>query len=291
MTSKITNVVYEIGAHTQFSGKIYETLCKSINLGMYSTQFFMGNPQSTNRAKILDKDIEDSKKLLKKFPLHVFSHFPYVSNLAGSVDSLAWQDNEVQNTKTLQVIKSLEYELSILSNFPSNGVVIHPGNFKDRDKGLKAISQSINKINFVENSKILLENSAGQGNSLATTFKEIKYIIDNVDSDKRKYIGVCIDTCHLFAYGDYDISKISEVDRMFSDFDNIIGMEYLKLIHLNDSETPFKSRRDRHACLERGYIWKNDNSSLIHLLKKCSMLKVPLVLETEIEDMLNRSLS
>jgi apurinic endonuclease APN1 len=285
MSVKVTHVEYELGVHVPFAGNIYNTLQKSIDLGMYSVQFFMGSPQSTNRSKISEDDLSKSKKLLDRFPLKVFTHFPYVSNLAGSVDCLAWEGNIQQDTKTLKVIESLQYELSVLSHFPNNGVVIHPGNFKDREIGLVTITKSINKLEFLPNSKLVLENSAGQGCSLATTFEELKKIIDNVDIDKRKHIGICIDTCHLFAYGDYDISKVTEVDRMLTDFDNIIGIKYLSLIHLNDSETPLRSKKDRHACIGKGHIWKSDNSSLLHLLKKCSDLKVPFILETEIEDM------
>lgn len=284
---KVNFIKHNVGAHTDFNGFIYKTLEKSLSHGMYCTQFFMGNPKSCKRTIISDDDIDKSKKILEKFPIRVFSHFPYIANLCGSVKNLAWQDNQESKNDDIKlrvVLDSLEYELEILSRL-NGGVVIHPGTYPDRKEGLATISKSINKINFSENSKLLLENSAGQGSSLATTFEEIKYIIDGIDIDKRKNIGVCIDTCHIYAYGTYDLSKKSEVDKMFCDFDKIIGKEYLTLIHLNDSICEKGSRKDRHACIAQGEIWKKDDSSLFYLLEQASDREIPCVLETEISDM------
>jgi deoxyribonuclease-4 len=277
---------YQIGAHKSFSGKIYDTVYDSINSGMYVTQFFMGNPYGFDRAKITTEDIQNTKRLIKSYPIDIFTHYPYVANLAGSKETLAWNGDEKQDNKTGYILKSLEYELSVLSNFPNNGVVIHPGNFKDRNRGLITISQSINKINFTENSKLVLENSAGQGTSLATTFQEIKTIIDNVDEYKRQNIGVCIDTCHTFAYGLYDLSITSQVEKMFNDFNAIIGLDKLSLVHLNDSKEKYGSKKDRHELLKHGYIWKHDDSSLKYLIQKCKQLNIPCILETQESDMI-----
>lgn len=290
--NRVYDVSWDVGAHTGFTGKICDTLWNSVNYGMYATQFFMGNPQGFDRANISFNDIAESKKILSKYPMHVFSHFPYVANFAGSVASLAWNGDAAQDNKTSYILKSLEYELSVLSNFNSlrNGVVIHPGSFKDRKKGLDAISKSINKINFTSDAKLILENASGQGNALATTFLELKTIIDGVEGSKRGNIGVCVDTCHIFAYGDYNLSKISEIDRMFTDFDNIIGLDRFTLLHLNDSETKLQGKVDRHACLGKGYIWGEDFSSLKYLLDKCESFGIPAVLETRGMDMITLAL-
>lgn len=145
---------------------------------------------------------------------------------------------------------------------------------------------SVNKINFRSGSKLVLENSAGQGTSLATTFKEIQTIIHCVSEEKRGNIGVCIDTCHIYAYGDYDLSLKGEVDRMFREFDVIIGAEKLSLIHLNDSETVRGSKKDRHALIGKGNIWKRDLESLMYLLDTCKIRRVPLILETDMSDII-----
>ena len=148
----ISYLKWEVGSHTEYSGSIYNTLKLSIFRGAYTTQFFLGSPQSTTRSKVSENDIEKSLELCKRFPMKIFSHFPYISNLAGSVQQLAWSGSKEQDTKTLAVLAGLEYELNVLSKL-DGGVVIHPGNHQDRKKGLSIISKSINKINF---SKILV---------------------------------------------------------------------------------------------------------------------------------------
>lgn len=284
----VSYVPWSVGAHTCFEGSIYNTLKLSICRGMSVTQFFMGNPKAFNRHQANQQDLNKALRLCDRFPMHVFSHFPYIANLAGSVNQLAWEGDFAQDAKTTKVLHSLEYELSILAQFKSgrSGVVIHPGNYKDRKVGIAKIAESINKINFTEGSKLLLENAAGKGCSLATTFQEIKEIYDQVDEKKQKYIGVCVDTAHICGYGEYDLSKCKEVVRMFDDFDRIIGLDKFTLLHLNDSVVPFGSRKDEHACLGAGQIWWESFDSLILLMDMCKKHEIPAVLETHSLDML-----
>lgn len=279
---------WKVGAHTRFSKKISDTLWTSVNYGMHALQFFMGSQRSFNRANISPDDIIECKKILKRWPLHVFSHFPYTANFAGSIKQLAWDSDETQDRKTMHIIKQLQYELSVLSNFDTlrNGVVIHPGSYPDRKKGMKAIAKSINKIEFTKGSKLLLENSAGEGNKVPATLEELAYIIKHVDKKQLPYVGVCIDTCHLFAVGDYNLSKVSEIDRFFADFERLIGIERWTLLHLNDSETPRGSHVDLHACLGTGHIWSESFDSLIHLMNMCDKYGIPAVLETHGLDMI-----
>lgn len=279
-----------VGSHMRFRDNIADTVISSLNKNMASVQFFLGNPKCiSKRAYIEEADINRVKEL---DPINIFTHFPYCVNLAGSISlkCLAWDDSKNEKRLLCESIllgglKSIEYELKITSSFNKvkNGVVIHPGNWPDRKEGLKAIAASINKIKFPKGSTLLLENSAGQGNSLATTFEEIKAIIDDLNEEQKQYIGICIDTCHIFAYGDYDLRECKEVDRMLSDFDKLFGRNMLKLIHLNDSTTKLKSRRDNHAFIGEGYIWKDNITSLIHLLNETA--GIPTVLETTPDDM------
>jgi apurinic endonuclease APN1 len=253
---------------------------------MYSVQFFMGSPYSYNRAIISASDIAKCKKILQRFSMTIFTHFPYIANLAGSKKSLAWKDDNAQNNRTLYLLKNLQYELNTLSKLNTKtGVVIHPGNYPNREKGLLAIVKSINKLEFAPESKLILENSAGQGTSLVTSLAEIKTIIEGVYIEKRSHIGVCIDTCHLYAVGEYDLSLSKEIDRFFQDFSSLIGLEYFTLLHLNDSKTPKGARVDRHACLGTGYIWKKSIVSLQHLLNKCQISSIPIVVETNYADL------
>ena len=281
---------WEVGSHTKFSNNIYITLKESIFYGMTATQFFFGNPKSFIRHRSTLEEINLSKKLLSRFPMHVFSHFPYVANFAGSVKQLAWDGDLEQDAKTQIIINELEYELRVMSNFSMdgkrNGVVIHPGNYKDKQLGLSTIAKSINKITFAEGSTLILENSAGQGCVLASTFKEIKEIIDQILPDKQKHIGVCVDTAHICGMGEYDLSKCSEVTRMFEEFDKIIGLNKFTLLHLNDSVVALGSKRDEHALLGTGHIWSGGFESLILLLDTCKKYGIPVILETHGLDML-----
>lgn len=283
----VHNLEWNIGSHISWNQTFEKTIYHAIENGMYAFQVFMGNPKSFKRSVISKTDIERSQKLIDRFPIFVFTHSPYLYNLAGSKDILAWNGDESQDSKTLSVIKSLEYELNVVSNFnvKGNGVILHPGNHIDRHKGLLTIAKSINMINFEENANLLLENTAGQGTSLATTFKELKTIYDNILPEKQKYIGICVDTAHIFGYGEYDISKVSEVERMFTEFTQLFDISMLKLIHLNDSKVPLKSRKDRHELIGEGLIWGKSKDSLYVLLEYCKNNNIPMVLETNQTDM------
>lgn len=284
--SHVYTMPWQVGAHTGFKGKIFDTLKTAIGYGMYTVQFYMGSSQSYARTIVSLDDISNSMALVKRYPLNVFSHYPLITNLAGSKEVLGWTGDGRIDGMLKTTIKNLEYELSVLSNFPVNGVVVHPGNHNHTKKGIEAICKTINKINFPDNSRLLLENTAGGGTSLARTLSEIKEILDGVDEKKRDNVGVCIDTAHLFAYGDYDISKKEIVQKFFDDFEEIIGLPKLWLIHLNDSKIPLKKRVDRHALLKTGYIWGESDESLLTLLNLAEKNNIPLVLETHGLDML-----
>jgi deoxyribonuclease IV len=284
---KIYTQKWCVGAHTAFSGSIAKTIRTSIDYGMYTTQFFLGNPKTIKRTIISEKDIEESKQLIEQYPTSIFSHFPYIANLAGKKNELAW--TTYNDNTLLYCMNQLEYELQVLSNFKVNGVVIHPGNYKDRKIGLKTIAKTINKLKFPENSRLLLENSAGEGTKLPVSLTEMKEILSNIEEEKLKHVGVCLDTCHLFASGEYDLCKISEVKRLFNEVVKEVGIDKFWLLHLNDSEKDFGSKVDRHACIGTGRIWENGFDSLIYLLDKCEQNSIPIVLETHGLDMITLS--
>ena len=290
MTTDIYVIDWNIGAHMRFNQKITPTIIEAINCGMYTVQFFMGNPKSCNRQRISEDDIKEAKIFTTKFPLYIYSHFPYIANFAGKSvnDGLAWNGNNSIDMFLTHIINELEYELYVLSRI-GHGVVIHPGSYPDREKGHLTVAKSLNKITFPKGSMVLLENSAGEGNKLCRTFEELKIILDHVDDEKKSNIGICVDTAHIWGNGSYDLRKISEVDRMFNDFDRIIGLEYFKLLHLNDSEVQLGAKKDLHACIGNGFIWKDGFNSLLHLLDTCKHLNIPMVLETDGSDMITLS--
>lgn len=291
-----TQCKWNIGAHTQFDGSLARVIETSAKHDMTVTQFFYGSPKGYSRCKPNASDMTAAQKLLKKTPMFTASHYPYIANLAGSMEQVAWgrdgegtaESQEAQNTKTLKVLTGLQYELSQLAilNPGQCGVVVHPGNFKNRSRGLQAISETIDKIEWTPGGLLLLENSAGQGSVLATTFTELATIINGCSDESKEHIGICVDTAHIWGVGDYDISKVDEVDRMFDEFDRDIGLDRWKLLHLNDSSVPIGAKKDRHARISTGSIWYDSPHSLIHLLNRCKELGIPAVLETHRIDML-----
>ena len=277
---------YKIGSHMQFSKNLYNTLNNAICNGMYSVQYFLGNPQSTSRCRLCEDDMMKCIQLVDRFPLSVFSHFPYISNLCGSVSSLAWNGDKSVDSKLEKLIDELEYELKVASLFSDykSGVVIHPGAYPKRSEGLETIAKTINKINFSEDSKLLLENCAGEGNRLCRDFIEISNIIENIDESIKDNVGVCVDTAHIFGAGYFNLSNRDEVDKMFKEFDKYIGLSKFSLLHLNDSVEQFGSRKDRHGLLGEGYIWGKDDEALHYLIIRCQELNIPIVLETTPND-------
>lgn len=268
------------GSHIKYEGNLENTIKNALTSGMNSCQFFLGNPQSFNRSKISEEDIKKAKELSLRYNLKCFSHAPYIHNLCGSKACACWSGNDLQDQKTQTAIKSLEYELDILGCI-NGGVVLHPGVFSDRKKGTEIIKQSIQKIQFKDHYKLLLENSAGQGDSLGVIFSELKSMIPP-ECDKN--IGICLDTAHIWGAGVYDLRKESEIVKMFTNFDEIFGLSKLELVHLNDSMVPFSSRKDRHELITKGEIWKKDITSFKILLKNLERRNIPFVLETEPED-------
>jgi len=279
---------YQAGSHVPFTGTITSSIMFGIQNGMNTIQFFMGNPKKYNRTIISEEDLETSKKILKKFPINVFTHFPYSANFAGSVkDGLAWNNNPQIDYSMGIKIKGVEYELKTLSSLgmKNTGVIIHPGSFPNREEGHKTVSKSINKINFPKDgSKLLLENCAGEGTKLCKTFTEIKKVLDLVDDDKKDSVGVCVDTAHIWGAGTYDLSKIEGVKKMFEDFESIIGIEKFKLLHLNDSKASFGSKKDLHQLIGQGQIWGKNIEPLRFLLHKCEENNIPILLETTPSD-------
>jgi apurinic endonuclease APN1 len=299
--------IWNIGSHVSFEGNVTRSIKHAINNGMYSLQIFLGSPQTYDRACISENDIKDSANLLSKFPTNLFIHTPFLFNLCGSVKQLAWEGNSKQDSITSKVVNSIQYELEILDRIHKRiipkskdkvrmGVVVHPGNYPDVKKGLEKIAETINMINFPKNLnvKLLLENSSGGGNKLATTFEQIGTIIKNIHPYKRKYIGVCVDTAHIYGFGSYDLRKIDRVKQLFSEFDEYIGLEYFSLLHLNDSSKSstdkrkdafLGSKKDVHELIGYGYIWENNVEPLIYLLNRCKELNnTPIILETSPSD-------
>jgi apurinic endonuclease APN1 len=285
-----------LGSHIYFSNKIADSIRSAQRLGMYSTQFYMGCQRRYKRATITNNDIEETKQLLNKYPTHVFTHSPVTYNLAGSSEqkSLAWAGNSSVDDMINSLLKSLNYELDIISQFGGVGTVIHPGYCipgtcncqKDSEQAaIAAIATTLDMVTFKGKECILLEVCAGETNRIGSSLFQLAEIRSRTRN--RENIAFCVDTAHIQGSGQYDLSTIQGVDNLFHDIDSLSETKQgeVKLFHLNDSQVKLNSKRDRHAGMMTGTIWGDDYTSLLYLLSKIKDRKIPVVMETSYADM------
>lgn len=257
-----------IGSHVGFNknSQLLGSLEEALSYGSNTFMFYTGAPQNTIRYKI-DKLLTNkaySKMKENNIDLSkIIVHAPYIVNLANG-------DNE----KHLFAINFLKQEVLRCEELGIKNMVLHPGSHVGQgiEIGINNIIDGLNKI--LESNHgvcILLETMAGKGTEIGSSFLELKKIIDGVKNKDR--IGVCLDTCHLHDAG-YDLYDFDEV---LSDFDNIIGLSYIKCIHINDSKNICGARKDRHENLGKGYIGLDNLLSVIYNSK---LAGIPMILET-----------
>jgi len=281
------------GTHTSILKTFYETVKTSNNKGYYNIQVFLGSPYNLTRKSFSEDDIKQTKQYLDRQYLTVFTHLPYVINLAGSVklNNYCWNGDKTIDDYVTECIKTIEYECDLLGKIQpkhKGGCVLHIGSIgklKDIEKGLRCVAQSINKINFTKNScKLILETMVGRGGVLGTSFEDLYKIYNMLNEDKKEFIGICIDTCHIFAEGLYKLDGKEDIDKMFNDFQKYFKLDKLSLFHLNDSICEHNSKQDRHSTLMKGCIWKDKVEGLKYFINRCKELNIPMVLETEESD-------
>jgi deoxyribonuclease IV len=260
-----------IGLHLSISGGMYKALEEAKKLDINSVQVFLKNSNRGEAKEYSEKDVEEFKKLKSEMDISVFAHSGYLINLAGDGDNLTKSIKALKDEITRADIMGIEY------------IVIHPGSHKGKGVtlGIREIVSSFEKV-FSDlpdsNATLLLETTAGQGNSVGHKFEHIADIIDL--SKHKDRLMVCLDTCHIFAAG-YDLCSIDAYNETMVEFDKIIGIDRLKLIHLNDSKTELGSKKDRHEQIGLGYIGEE---GIGNILNDKRLFHVPVVLETPIVD-------
>ena len=255
-----------IGSHVSFKSdkQLLGSVEESLSYGANTFMFYTGAPQNTNRGKLDDILTYKAYELMKENNIkleNVIVHAPYIVNLCNENNydfSVSFLRQEVNRCRSLGITK----------------MVLHPGSSVGMDRG-DAINNIISGLNIIldgiDNVCICLETMAGKGTEVGRTFEEIKTIIDGVNNNKC--IGVCLDTCHINDAG-YDVS---DFDRVLDEFDKIIGLSYLKCVHINDSKNPIGSHKDRHENIGFGYI---GFESLIKVIYNSRLDGIPKILET-----------
>jgi deoxyribonuclease-4 len=208
-------------------------------------QFFSRNPRGWKYGPLDKEDVEQFRSSIQSSTLSpIFLHLPYLPNIAS------------QKSKFYErSIDSIVTDLERAEQLGAQYLIIHIGHRGEssEDEAIEAVARGIDRaFERVKNSVILLlENTAGQGSEIGSTFEQIKRIFNNVHENER--MGVCLDTAHTFEAG-HDLSNKDGIERTIDSFDQTIGLKRLHLFHLNDSKTPLGSRRDRHWHIGEGYI-------------------------------------
>ena len=255
----------KIGCHLSASKGFLAMGKTAVSIGANTFQFFTRNPRG-GAAKPLDqKDIDAFLKFSKEHNIEVIlAHAPYTLNICSADAGI----REFAKNTFIDDIKRMEAVPNNLYNF-------HPGSHvgQGADVGIDMIAKALNEILYPEmTTTVLLETMSGKGSEVGRDFHEIKAIIDKVELSEK--IGVCLDTCHVYDAG-YDI--VENLDGVLKEFDEIIGLDKLRAIHLNDSKNPFKSHKDRHEVIGGGSIGEEAFSRIINHQLLCDL---PFYLET-----------
>lgn len=258
-----------IGAHVSIAGGLEYAIPKGEQIGCTAIQIFTKNQVQWYTKPLSNHTVEQYQQALINSSIQsVIAHDSYLINLGSPEENLL--------EKSRQAFLD---EMDRAEKLEISAVIFHPGAHKNagEDVGLKLIADSINycckqRPNY--KLKLLLETTAGQGTNLGYTFEQLKWIIDRAKQPDR--VGVCLDTCHIFAAG-YDIRDKSSYEKTIEKFNKVIGLQKLQAIHLNDSKKELGSRVDRHENIGQGQIGLE---GFRLLMNDARLINIPKVLET-----------
>lgn len=231
-----------IGNHLSAS-KGYAAMGKAaLALDANTFAFFTRNPRGGKAKEIDEKDVEKFLNFAKEHEFgKIVAHAPYTMNLCAAKEDVRSFSKEM----LLDDLKRMEYT-------PYNYYNFHPGSHvgQGAEKGIALIAEALNEaLKPEQTTTVLLETMAGKGTEVGRTFEELREILDRVELNDK--MGVCLDTCHVWD-GGYDI--VNDLDGVLNEFDRVIGLDWLKAVHFNDSMNDCGSHKDRHAKIGEGKI-------------------------------------
>ena len=263
----------QVGCHVSASGSIDKAVDNAVERNCTAFQIFTRSPRSWH-AKELTKEVIDAfKSKLKDSKIDRFAicaHMPYLPNLATPKED-AFEKSV--NTLISEVERCAQLGIPYL--------VTHLGSHlgTGEEAGIKRLVDGLTKAGQTKNDvMILLENTAGQKNSVGSDFQQLGEIFKQLKPEKK--FGVCLDTCHAFVAG-YDLRTKEKVKETFKEFDKHVGVENLKILHLNDARGELGCNLDRHYHLGLGGIGEEGITSVVKFANK---EKIPIILETPIDD-------
>lgn len=259
----------KIGSHVSMSGKkmMLGSVEEALSYGANTFMIYTGAPQNTSRKPIEELNIDAALKSMAENSIdEIVVHAPYIINLGNSEKAETFElavnflREEIKRTEALKKAKQ---------------IVLHPGAHVGAgdEKGILQIIKGLNEVITKDQSvHIALETMAGKGSECGRTFDQLAQIIDGVVYNDK--LSVCMDTCHINDAG-YDV--VNDFDRILEEFDKIIGLDRLKVIHLNDSKNPRGSRKDRHEIIGSGHIGFD---ALCYVANHEALKEIPKILET-----------
>lgn len=257
-----------IGAHVPTAGGIEVAPVNAHEIGATAFALFTKNQRQWVAKPLTEESIALFKENCAKFgyePEHILPHDSYLINL-GHPEKEGLEKSRAAFLDEMQRCEQLGLKLL---NF-------HPGSHLNKiplEECLDRIAESINlALDKTRGVTAVIENTAGQGSNVGHEFWHLRYIIDRIEDKSR--VGVCLDTCHSFTAG-YDF--LTDYDRIFNEFDETVGFQYLRGMHLNDSKKEMGSRVDRHENLGKGFI---GFPFFERLMKDARFDHIPLILET-----------
>jgi AP endonuclease-1 len=263
-----------IGAHVSAAGGVDNAVVNATRIKANSFALFLKNQRQWNIPTLEQSTIDKFRKLCVEHGFegkHILPHGSYLVNLGNS-------DKEKREKGLNLLIEDLER----CEKLGISLYTFHPGSTNGEcsvEESIRHISDSINIAHDKTNQVIItIENMAGQGNVVGSKFEELGKIIELVKNKDR--IGVCFDTCHAFAAG-YDLRTKESFNKVFDKFDEVIGLKYLKGIHLNDSKGDLGDCKDRHECLGKGKIGMDCFKILVNDKR---FHNIPIILETPVEN-------
>lgn len=254
-----------IGSHVQMKAPdfVEGSVREALSYGANALMLYTGAPQNTKRRALAEMHIEEAGKLMQENGIameNLIIHAPYLINPANSVKP------EVAEL----AVEFLASELQRSAAIGARYIVLHPGSYTtaDLETGIRTVIAQLNRLSIPEGIVICLETMAGKGSEVGFRFEHLAEII--AGTDHPEHFGVCLDTCHINDAG-YDAA---DYDGVLDEFDRIIGLDRLHVIHLNDSKNPRGARKDRHANLGQGTIGFENLCTIAHHPRTAHIAKI-----------------
>jgi len=258
----------KIGSHVSMSGKdmLLAASAEAVSYGANTFMIYTGAPQNTRRKKIEDLNIEAGRRHMEMNGItEIIVHAPYIINIGNTT-----------NPDTFELgVRFLRSEIERTEALGAKQIVLHPGAHvgAGTELGIKKIIEGLNEVlTGKEQLQIALETMAGKGSECGKSFEELAMIMDGVNFNDR--LSVCFDTCHTHDAG-YNI--VDDFDGVLNEFDKIIGLDKLKVLHINDSKNTVGMRKDRHENIGFGHIGFKALNYVVH---HPQLTEVPKILET-----------